>query len=254
MSMNDTNFSVLNMMLQRQIEFEERIKEIQSRNIADLKILLDDHFSKTQTLLASQAVEIDSKLAEILNHISEFSTKDANKEEHISDIHTSKDPKSSQIKNAEQAASARPTAGGASLKTCTPIKSDLLKIESTVIADLVMNEEVQVHEKKRVDMISNVVNRMNQSDQKNSKRDLLQAESEQVEDWTLDTGFDRNSETITSWSGFVHFVFGISGPNTLTGHKGSRSIHPKSPFVTGHATYENKRIMYLTYPILAKWV
>ena len=95
------------------------------------------------------------------------------------------------------------------------------------------NDELQ-----RLRVITNVVNNLTQraasqasSDESNEVMEPIIAEDEQ--DWVLDTGFDPRSQSVWSWDGLKHYILGISAPNPAVGLRGSRLIHPRSPFVNG---------------------
>ena len=87
-------------------------------------------------------------------------------------------------------------------------------------------------------VFTNVFNNISQratsqasSDDSNDGMEPIVAEDEQG--WVLDTGFDPRSQSVWSWDGLKHYILGISAPNPAVGLRGSRLIHPRSPFVNG---------------------
>ena len=109
-----------------------------------------------------------------------------------------------------------------------PMEPDPNTSTETFLRSKTLKEEERKKE-HRENVISEVMNKMNQADQDASDEE----DDDSSNEWTLGTGYDRRTQSRRSWSGFLHYYFGISAPNSLIGHKGSRVIHPSSPFVTG---------------------
>ena len=112
-----------------------------------------------------------------------------------------------------------------------PIESESNTSQELVHLKALKDEECERQRRELV--ISRVMSKMNQAEDNTSEDDRQPLDIDSANEWALDTGFDRNRQTRRSLSGFLHYFFGISAPNILIGHKGSRVIHPNSPFVTG---------------------
>jgi hypothetical protein len=111
-----------------------------------------------------------------------------------------------------------------------------METESDLSQELVRAKslkEIETERLRREMVISKVMSRMNQAGEDGSDDEKLNLEYDSTNEWALDSGFDHSRQTRRSLSGFLHYFVGISKPNILIGHKGSRLIHPNSPFATG---------------------
>ena len=240
-------FSVINTIHKAQVDIENRIKESHLRSVAEIGISLEAQMIKLQNQLAAIDTKYEISLSKVNESITDIAKKmSCNREAGTAISHhhierTTANKSADSIKTDTSRHTLLNNSSVSDSKLALRSNDDAILTESVpsesksieAPADLAYLTHMDKERQRRVAVISNVVNNMNLGERRGSTYEETSGEVDDADDWTLDTGFDKSNQSLWKWSGFIHYFFGISGPNLLVGHKGSRIIHPKSPFVSG---------------------